>query len=562
MPRLVAILAVAALAATVAAGCAAWREPPGSGEALSRLGVAGPPPEPPSHVASDVMLRRSGALLFRKGRYKRSIQHVQPLVEKYPRHFLATAYLGLARWFQGRADDTAALWRDYDNPDLPGLGRALAREAEGLLLLAERLRARRAVYDAGQGLLATVADDLTVVCDFVPDPDAVPVGRALAALAASGLEVMDGPDGVPRDRVRAWLAEVTTGTRADPGSMAADPAKARGLARLMGAEYAVTGRLSPDPTVPGGMRLDLLVLPSESPSERAARLQGRLNRTLQRLAAISGERAELAGRLEATARGLEHFGKVDRLEGLLRQREDLKEQARERMEAGDVAAGHEILERLAELQERIEALHGATRRFRRAALASELGLFAVDRDDLEAIRDDARGRDDALAAEQARLEALSRDLAKRLERALPVDGLSVAVDLPPLMADLWPSRVARAVALALEPGAAPAPEPAPATLDAPPDTLAALDRALEARDQGRWEDSVRALAQAGPVADPVRPAGSPPDDFDVQALVGLEEAAMAEALEGRILDILTRRAGAFLATGGSAAEFDRLAEGR
>jgi len=561
MARLtVLVLALAVLlSGLITGGCAAWREPPGPGEILSRYEVPGPPPDPPTHVASDVMLRRSGALLLRKGRYKRAAQHVKPLLDKYPRHYLATAYMGLCRWFQGKPEDTAALWRGYDNPQLPGLGRALTREAEGLLLLAERLRARRAVFEAGQGRLAPVAEGLTAVFDPVPDPalaDLAAAGPALAALTGRALKDADAElRDVPRDRIRAWLAE----TGASPMAVVQDPLRARGLARLMGAEYAVTGRLLPDPAVPGGMGLDLLVLPAEDPPERRSRLQGRMTRITERLEAIASERETLGRNMVIYDTGLEHFRDLERLDGLLRERDTAKERIRTLMEAGDLEAGRTARGDLADLQERIEALHEHTESFRMAAFAARLGMFTVDKPMLEDFRSEAGARLRDLTAEAARLEARRRDLAAQLDRELPVHGVPVRADLPPFMARTWPALAAGAAARAL--GLTP---PATSLMleDESGERMAALGRALTARDQGRWEDSERAFGQAGSLADPVRPSAQPPVDFDPDALAGLDETAMAEALEGRILDIMTREAGAFQSAGGSAAEFDRLAEGR
>ncbi len=399
------------LALTLLVGCAAWQDPPGSGDVLSRYEVAGPPPDPPTHVASDVMLRRSGALLYRKGRYKRAVQHVEPLLKKYSRHYLATAYLGLCRWFQGRPEETAALWKAYANPHLPGLGRSLVREAQGLTLLAERLRARRAVYDAGQGRLAPVTEGLVAVLDFAPAPrttapdrtasDQMELGQMELSQTGSALavltgDVLAGPGHglriAPRDRVRAWLTE----TGAPRGSTAADPLRARGLARLMGAEFAAAGLLRPDPTVPGGLLLELLVLPAEDPPQRRSRIQRHMTRTLERLEAIASEQSTLAGNMAIHAKGLDHFRDLERLDGLLRERDAAKERARSLMEAGDLEAGHAALDALAELQERVESLHTRTRRFRMAAYQAELNLFSVDKAMLE--------------ERQARTEDRSRDL--------------------------------------------------------------------------------------------------------------------------------------------------------
>ncbi len=558
-------LLAAMLAAMLLAGCAAWDGPPDPGEALARYGVDAPPPEPPTHVASDVMLRRSGALLFRKGRYARAEQHIEPLLEKYPRHYLATAYMGLCRWFQGRPDETAALWRAYDNPALPGLGRDLAREAEGLRLLAERLRADRAFLDAQRGWLPPVAEGLVAVLDFMvadDEPDAMPplvLGPALAALVQTHLEREPGLRAAPRDRVQIWRKALYTFAAEDQGN----PLRARGLARLMGAEFAVTGELRPDPAAPGGVVLEMLVLPAEDPAQRRTRIQRRMNQALEGLEAVATEREALAGRRALYRQGLDHFDELDRLDGLLRRRDAAKERVRAAMESGHLEAGHRALADLDDLQARIEALHEQTGRFPMGAYQARLGRFHVDRGTLEGELAKNRAREAALAAEAGRLAERRLDLSGQLDRELPPHGVLVRVDLPPLMARAWPGMAARAVARALGADVAKPAAPDMVAMIGNGHDLArliALGRALHARDRESWADSAAAMARAGDLAGPW--AVQPPDDFSPDLLSMLDEAAMAETLEGRVMAIMTRQAGAFLASGGTAEDFERLAEGR
>lgn len=471
--------------------------------------------------SSDSELMDRGRELFRKGGYEAAARRFGVLVGRGPENFEATARLGLALWFAGRADETAALWRDFHSD--PAQEAFLRSRASGLLLLAQRLRARSILADYRRGdLLPQVPGTAVVLAVSAPDarpcPDAPPLALGLQWTLLHALERAGGLRPAPRELVSALLAE--SGAARD----GAGTEEALRAARVLGAEYAVALAAWTPENAPGVLRTRLTVLAAEALPVRALRLDRGLRDAEGALARARSDLRTVTLRLDHCREVQAYFEDKARVGELLRERDQAAAEASGSNRDGDAEQALLAIRRYDRAQEEIAALQLKIREFERRAVPSmdDAGRFTP-----EAYA--SLGRRLAARAEKAEARlALCEERARAArERAATVwkDGREAVFDLPMAYVQRWPDLALRHLAALSGEPPADALGPGPGV-----EALAGLHRALRAWNDGEYDRSGEAFAQAGAEDAPAPPGPG----FDVLHLADLPPEQLAPLLE-RIL---------------------------
>jgi len=490
----------------------------------------------------------SGRESFEAGRYAVAGARFEAVLARDPENPLATIYLGLCHWFAGRPEDTAALWQAYPETPLPAFAAALRTEAAALELLADRLRARGLVQAAFQGQDEALAPGLAAVA--LPRLDgAVPaVGRALHLLLHGALGGLDTPRPAPYGLTRAVADEAGLDPQQPPDARSQDPrgaeardSAARGaedallLARIMGAQYAITATLAPAPGAPGMVRTRVTVQNAEPAPVRLARLGAAAEEAARAAADARQALALLDQDLAQTAFGLQYFEAEARLNELLAERSALEEHISELNRTRSLAAAIAV-GRLERLEETTARAQQDLRALERATVGLAAHIFTYTAQTLAQ-------RDTELRAARPGLEARATELAQRAGvaraetmRRWPPGGLTAEFDLPGDQLTRWPALAARAVGDILDgrplPGALPVAFGQGVGLDA----LLALDRALAAREAGDPATAQAQFALARPLTP--RPPGLPAPDFDLAAQADMAPGDIAALYAGRLTQAL------------------------
>ena len=476
--------------------------------------------------SSDGDLLERGAELYGNGQYEAAARRLRVLVDRSPGDYEAVAYLGLSLWFTGRAEEAAALWEHSAEAAPADEADFLRARAEGLRILADRLRARSFAEDFRRGKLARMT---TGTVAFLPARAPAPQSLQAPELVR-GLHhdlhaslLADGPlRPAPGGLSLALLAE----SSAVPGY--AQPTEALRVARILGAEYAVTMAAWTPEDAPGVLRTRFTALATEALPLRTRRLDrarrdahsGMVSAQIE-LKALSERRARCAGVQD-------YFRKQGQLEALVQRRDREAATAARVNRQGEVVKAREAIRRYREAQERIAALQHELREFERQADPS---LDGAGRFTPEAYRALAR----RLNAQAVQAEEQLADATRREEEALrraAVDWRAAQVaqfDMPLAYLSRWRMR-------GLEELSALMGEPAPAPRAPGPgvDALAALHRGLVAWDDGEYATAARLFAHHGLDGMPGLPA-SPGAGFDPLRLAALPPAELAARLERDML---------------------------
>lgn len=471
----------------------------------------------------------SGRESFGAGRYAVAGARFEAVLARDPDNPLATAYLGLCHWFAGRPEATAALWKAYPETPLPAFAAALRTEAAALELLADRLRARGLVQAAFQGQDEPLVPGLAVAAPPRLEGGVPGVSRALLLLLHGAVGDLDAPRLAPWGLMQAVAAEAGLDPQGGDAAQGAEDALL--LARLVGAQYAVTATLSPAPGAPEVVRTRVAVQSAEPAPVRLARL-GAAAEEAARTAADARQALTLLDQdLAQTAFGLQYFEAEKHLNELLAERSALQEHILELNRARSLTAAAIAVGRLERLEESAARAQQDLRALERATVGLAAHIFAYDAQTLTR-------REAELHATRAGLEARATELAQRAGvaraeamRRWPPGGLTAQFDLPGDQLTRWPALAARALGGILDGRPLPGTLPVAFGPGAGLDELLALDRALAAREAGDPATAREQFALARPLAP--RPPGLPAPDFDL--------AAQADMAPGDIAALYAQR---------------------
>lgn len=533
MPRrtLVSTLRLGALLALAAwLGACAPSMPPTTPTEPGQVADGGPSLRTVPVLATLSGVLESGRESFEAGRYAVAGARFEAVLARDPENPLATAYLGLCHWFAGRPEATAALWDAYPETPLPAFAAALRAEAAALEMLADRLRARGLVQAAFQGQDEPLGPGLAVLAPPRLEGGVPGVGRALLLLLHGAVGGLDAPRLAPWGLMQAVAAEA--GLDPQEGDAAQGAEDALLLARLVGAQYAVTATLAPAPGAPGMVRTRLAVQSAEPAPARLARLGDAAEQAARTAADARQALALLDQDLAQTAFGLQYFEAEKRLDELLAERSALQEHIAGLHRARSLTAAAIAIGRLERLEETAARAQQDLRALEQATVGLAAHIFAYNAQTLAQ-------REAELRATRADLEARATELTQRAGvaraeamRRWPPGGLTAEFDLPGDRLTRWPALAARAVGDIL--GGRPLPGTLPAAFgpDAGPDTLLALDRALAAREAGDPATAREQFALARPLVP--RPPGLPAPDFDLAAQAGMAPGDIAALYAQRL----------------------------
>lgn len=472
--------------------------------------------------SSDGDLLDRGAELYGKGNYEAAARRLRVLVDRSPHDFEAVAYLGLSLWFTGRAEDAAALWEKYGNPDTPEEGSFLRAQASGLRLLADRLRARSILDGFRRGELTRMSNGSVALLptrgDEAQAPEAPMLLRGLHRDLQSALSACGPLQPAPGGLSLALLAEST-----------AEPQRVEGTdalrtARILGAEYAVTMAAWTPPGTPDVLRTRITAQATEPLPLRARRLARDEQKARSELTTALVEEKALKERRERCSGVLDYFSMKDRLDDLLRKRDREAASASRMNQNGNPAKAIEAIRRYQATQEELLATQQEMREFERNAnpVLDGAGRFSP-----EAYRQLAKRLDrqiskaHAQAADAARREREAHDRAAVDWRA----ARSVEFDIPLAYLSRWRMQALRELSrLTGEPtpmSCAPGPGAA---------SLAMLHQGLTAWDDGEYAmaDTIfHRLKRTGMTDLPTPPAAG----FDLLQLLDMPPEALAARLE-------------------------------
>ncbi|WP_461209225.1 hypothetical protein [Desulfocurvus sp. DL9XJH121] len=509
-----ALLPAAALAATLA-GCMPSTDAPFSFDTASieeRLLAE----------SSDADILDKGVELFRAGQYDAAARRLGVLAARNPHDFEAVARLGLALWFNGRPGETTALWQGFSSPGHPEREAVLRARAEGLGLLADRLRARRMLEDFQRGVLARAVPGTVAVLAAPPgdgerDPGAPRLDLGLEHVLLRALD-QNGPlRPAPGGLVDALRAEAGKDRR--PGG----PLR---LARILGAEYSLALSCRTPREAPEILRTRLTVQATEAMALRALRLHKELEDARGARMLAESDVETLAVRRGRCAEALAYYRNRERQGELVALRDREAAVVSRLNREGDAPGALAAIKRYHLAEEALAEVQARIREYERRAVPS---LDEAGRSTARAFDDLARHLDGRLEQASARLDAARRreahigDLAAVDWRAQR----SEEFDLPLAYLSRWPGLAVAALARL---AGVPAPE-APGQEAPGPEALAVLHLGLRAREDGEY-DLARSLFRSAGIADaPTHPGLG----FDLLRLADLPPDELAARLERTIL---------------------------
>lgn len=476
--------------------------------------------------SSDGDLLDRGVELYAKGNYTAAARRLQILVDRSPHDFDAAAYLGLSLWFTGRSEQAASLWEQYENPKAPEEEDFLRAHASGLRLLANRLRARSFLDEFRRGKLPPmVPGTVALLPSKTSDPkspDAPKLIRGLhhdlhEALGAQG-PLRPAPEGLSL----ALLAESPSA----PGRVQGTDALR--IARILGAEYAVTVEAWTPMGAPEILRTRLSAQATEPLPLRARRLARDRDEASAALKAALADEKTLDDRRGRCAGVIRYFDKKSLVDALLEERDHKAEETSRLNREGLHADALEAIRRYQELEREISSLQAELREFERSANPALDGAGRFTPEAYHALAD-RLARQHATAAARAK-EAAGRERAARARASRDWRAARAAVfDVPLAYVSRWRS-------LALDELARLTGEPAPGQSPAGPglNALVFLHKGLEAWEDGEYDaaDILFGHPLLDGLADlPTRPAPG----FDLLQLLDLPPAELAARLEEDVL---------------------------
>jgi len=457
---------------------------------------------------------------FAAGRFDVAARRFAVLRARHPEDLETTVRLGLALWFDGRADETKALWTDFAKTSDPVLARHLVLRASGLTLLARRLAARRILTDFEQGLLLPADADGLVLLPEAGQPDAArdalpPMNLALSWLLERQLADGTRPRPAGRELVRALRDEMG---QALPGDLDA----ALALAHILGAGYAATVGAEIPEDEPELLRTTLRLTIAEPPRVRALRLDAARRQAESSWSAAEIELRRLEETQDRCNAVLDYFQGKERLSELLNRRKAEADEAARLNREGDADGAAAAMNHYQETTAAMAELQARLKDYERRLV---LDMDGARRFTLEAYRELSErltGQRRDLEARMAGLRKAAWDASARASVIWPPLGRVVSFDLPLAQLSSWPDKAARELA-ALAGESAPASR-AQGTWDL--DGLKRLDQALAAWDNGEYTTAEGLFAQAADICP--EPPPSPGADFDLLRLAGLGPGQLAD----------------------------------
>ena len=522
------------------------------------------------------LLRRQGISCFRAGKFDAAIRYLEPLHERYPAHFTAAAYLGLAWWRKGRLDRTRQVWDAYAACGLPTLAKALEHRLAALTLTDYRQEARKALVLEAKGVYPPVVPGRVVVCCF-RDSSRHGIFKAYSkALNLLLIESLSGRFGfcvVPRPRMRAYVEELGLGAANGLGEE-----EALRLGRLLGAEFVVFGEIGPGdkaegigfwdwyPPGPDGpgpkqVRIRVCVKAVESGNVRLERIENELSTLKDQLSRWRRELQAARCRLGIYTGGLAYFQRKADIEALIQKRAPLAEQISAHIREGRLEQAAQTIHELERVESEIKRLYMLQRRFERAPLELSLNVFQVTRQDLERALAGLQKEISGLEQKIRELESRVEVLAAKLGSPFPAGCVCKVFEAPAGQPAVWPERAALAVA-----GAVGGTERTGVRVtyayayDADLADLAALNAGLDAWDNGEFDAAVRAFQECAHFYTVMM--ASPGPGFDPMLMADKDPGEIAEIALAHFRAALAGAEREYIQGGGTGRDFGRMVEGR
>ncbi|BBD06841.1 tetratricopeptide repeat protein [Desulfovibrio ferrophilus] len=468
--------------------------------------------------SSEAELRDKGLALFAARRYDAAARRFGALHKRNPDNAEVTIRLGLALWFSGHPAQAQKLWQTFSAPDNPELEQRLTQRASALRILSYRLGARRILEDHRRGeLMPAIAGSAVILPAALPEHprEARPgMNTGLHFLLLDALSDEHTLQPAPRG--------LTSALRAESGSdLSATLDETLKLARILGADHAVTVSATIPDDHPGVLRTTLSAQITESLQGRTKRLANERNRAENAWATAESQLRHLEEQQERCAEILTYFNATHRLSSLLVRRDQLAEAVARMNREGHAEQAIKAMQRHRETVAEMTELQTRIKDFERRLV---LGMEGVRRFTPEAFRQ----KSEQLALQQQALEKRLPELRKaawaavaRASTPWPAQGRSVTFDIALSDINTWPARAVERLAHLVG-------EPTPPLL--PPrdwglTEFQRLNNGLMAWDNGEYSIASRLFALAGQAckASPQYPG----QGFDVLRLSDLPPESVA-----------------------------------